>query len=236
MKARRCWKTKSRFGILKERANKKERETERRKGQMDGCVVIYWPLIWLRELRMCEGTYGGDDLWDTVMSGIWLPMRLPAWVTSTFGLPKSLSGPTQTVLASGTWSHGSPVCTRVCPAVCALLNPSTPYISTWWLCAWTYLQLSFHMCACMHMSEIDSRWTKDVQQRKGPAGSNCTEYSVYYQQHNRFKATCSLTVPITVTSYTMEPCNTTKEGGKEQNSFVLKARILYVGPLSLLII
>lgn len=183
---------------------------------MDGCVVIHWPLIWLRELRMCEGTYGGDDLWDTVMSGIWLPMRLPAWVTSAFGLPKRLSGSTQTVLASATWSHGSPVCTRVCPAARALLNPSTPYISTWWLCAWTYLQLSFHMCACTHMSEIDSRWTKDVQQRKGPAGSNCTEYSVYYQQHNRFKATCSLTVPITVTSYTMEPCNTTKEGGKNR--------------------
>lgn len=87
-----------------------------------------------------------------------------------------------------------------------VLNGFTPYVSTWRLCAWMYLQLSFHMWAraCTPVSEIDSRWSKDVQQRKGPAGSNCTEYSVYYQQHNRFKATCSLTVSITVTSYTLK--------------------------------
>lgn len=71
------------------------------------------------------------------------------------------------------------------------------------------------------MSEIDSRWTKDVQQREGPAGSNCTEYSVYYQQHGRFKATCSLTVSITVTSYTSELYNTMKVG-KKLNMLVLK--------------
>lgn len=121
-----------------------------------------------------------------------------------------LQAPTQMLVrlapngsGTGIWSHGSPC---VCPAVRVLLNGSTPYVSTWRLCAWMYLQLSFHMWAraCTPVSEIDSRWSKDVQQRKGPAGSNCTEYSVYYQQHNRFKATCSLTVSITVTSYTLK--------------------------------
>lgn len=183
---------------------------------MDGCVVIHWPLIWRRGFRMCEGTCGGDDLWDTAMSGISLPMCLPAWVTSDVRLPpKCLWGSHQTVLAQGseaTVGLRACVCVSVCPAVCALLNGSTPYISTWWFCAWMYLQLSFHMwaCACTPVSEIDSRWSKDVQQRKDPAGSNCTEYSVYYQQHNRFKATCSLTVSITVTRYTLEHHNTTK--------------------------
>lgn len=216
MKARRCWETKSRFGILKERANKEERGRGR-EGKAKWMDVWWFTGLWSgSESSGCVRELMEEMICET-----------PWWVefdclcVCQHGLPR-LSGSQNACQARPKrfWRAGPEATARLCAHVCvrlrALLNPSTPYISTWWLCAWTYLQLSFHMCACTHMSEIDSRWTKDVQQRKGPAGSNCTEYSVYYQQHNRFKATCSLTVPITVTSYTMEPCNTTKEGGKNR--------------------
>lgn len=107
-------------------------------------------------------------------------------------------------------------CVNVCVCVCLCLHFQTgPYHTLApddcvHECICSCLSICEWACACTPVSEIDSRWSKDVQQRKGPAGSNCTEYRVYYQQHNRFKATCSLTVSITVTSYTLKRYNTTK--------------------------
>lgn len=207
MKARRCWETKSRFRVWKrELANRwREREREGRKGQMNGCVVIHWPLIWHR----------GSGCVRELMEG--MICETPWWVeflclcACQHGLPRtSGSHPKAREARPRRFWHGDLKPRLACVHVCVCV--STPYVSTWWLCAWMYLQLSFHMwaCACTAVSEIDSRWSKDVQQRKGPAGSNCTEYSVYYQQHNRFKATCSLTVSITVTSYTLKRYSTTK--------------------------
>lgn len=99
-----------------------------------------------------------------------------------------------------------PVWVHMHASTCACVY--APYISTWLLCTSVYLQLPFHMwvCICVCEFESDSRWTKDVQQSQGPAVSNCTEYSVYYQQHDRFKATCSPTVSITVTIHILCLC------------------------------
>lgn len=57
------------------------------------------------------------------------------------------------------------------------------------------------VCACVHVwvSESDSRWTKDVQWSKGPAGSHCTEYSFISSSAIPFKATCSSAIFIRAT-------------------------------------
>lgn len=95
-----------------------ERARARRKGQMDGCVVIHWPLIWHRGLRMCEGTYGGDDLWDIVMTGIWLPMRLLALVPlDSLQTPKMLVKLTPVRLGGGLKPRLA--CVHTCASGCA---------------------------------------------------------------------------------------------------------------------